>query len=657
MSQSLEVSLFQQDWCRFALSSIGDAAIICDTEGRVTFLNPLAESFTGWTLHAAAGVPRDRVFRVVNEESRQPPVENNAVRALRDGVAIRLANHSLLIAKDGTERPIDGNAAPIRNDQGEVTGLVLVFRDISERRREEAAIQASEARYRRLFETAKDGILILDVPTGKIIDANPFICGLLGYEHDEFLSKELWQLGLFQDIEASRTAFRTLRELGYVRYENLPLETKSGRQVEVEFVSNVYEVDERQVAQCNVRDITDRSRMERQMQEQANELKDLHRRKDEFLAMLSHELRNPLAPILNAMHLLRLRGDDKLIQQQARGIIERQVGQLVRLVDDLLEVSRITTGKVHLCPERTDLRGVIENAKETVGSLIDSRRQELFVSLPSEPIWLHADPTRLEQVVVNLLNNGAKFTDEGGQIWLTLRREGDAAVLRLRDTGVGIAPHLLNGIFELFTQAARSLDRSQGGLGIGLWLVQQIVEMHGGVVEAQSDGLGRGSEFIVRLPMLLSPELQPPSNPTESTEQPAHPCHVLVVDDNVDTAESISMLLRASGHDVRTAYAGPSALTEAVTYHPNVVLLDIGLPGMNGYEVARRLRQDPQLKDARLVAVSGYGLESDIHRSQEAGFDAHMVKPIDPKKLREILTTTQEREHRMDACVSQPRGS
>jgi len=645
MSQVRDALYSQPDWCRVTLNCIGDAVITSDTKGRVTFLNVAAESLTGWSSDEAAGFPLETVFRVIDEENRQPPVELNTVNALRDGVVVRLADQSLLIAKDGAERAIDDSAAPIRNDQGEVTGVVLVFRDITERRRAEAAIKASESRYRRLFETARDGILILDISTGKIIDANPFICELLGYGHDELLSKELWQIGLFKDIEASRAAFQKLRDMGYVRYENLPLETKNGRQVDVEFVSNIYEVNQRQVAQCNIRDITDRSRLERQMQEQAEELMGLHRRKDEFLAMLSHELRNPLAPILNAMQLLRMRGDDSLVKQQARAIIERQVSHLVRLVDDLLEVSRITTGKVHVRPKRMDLRGVIENAIETVRSLIDSRGHEVFVSLPPEPIWLHADPTRLEQVVVNLLNNAAKFTDEEGQIWLSILQEGDAAVLRLRDTGVGIAPDMLQGIFELFTQAGRSLERSQGGLGIGLWLVQRIVEMHRGVVEAQSAGLGRGSEFIVRLPVLISPAAQPPSELRESTAQRAHSCHVLVVDDNVDTAESMSMLLRASGHDVRTAYAGPTALEEAVAYQPNVVLLDIGLPGMSGYEVARRLRQHPKLKDVRLVAVTGYGLDSDIQLSQEAGFDAHMVKPIDLKKLNELLMTTPE-QHR-----------
>ena len=360
----------------------------------------------------------------------------------------------------------------------------------------------SELRYRRLFETAQDAILILDASTEKILDANPFIANLLGYSKEEFLGKELWQIGLFHDVEENKAAFRTLQAQGYIRYEHLPLQTKDGRQVEVEFVSNLYPVDHQQIIQCNIRDITERRRLEQQTQEQAEALADLHQRKDEFLAMLSHELRNPLAAIFNALHILRLHDTENPIQQKAKIVIERQVGQLAHLVDDLLEVSRVITGRIQLHPERLELRGIVEHAIEAARPLIDRHHHTLSVSFPAEPLWLQADPTRLEQVIVNLLTNAAKYTEEGGQIWLTAQQEGSEVVLRVRDTGVGIAPELLPRIFDLFTQADRTLDRSQGGLGIGLSLVQRLVELHGGTVEAHSGGLGQGSEFIVRLPAL-----------------------------------------------------------------------------------------------------------------------------------------------------------
>src|SRR5450432_1282604 len=390
--------------------------------------------------------------------------------------------------------------------------VLLAIEDITDRRKTEAAMKDSEVRYRRLFQSAKDGILILDAETGKVIDANPFMTTLLGYSHDEFLGKELWEIGLFRDIKESQAAYRELQEKGYVRYENLPLESRSGQKVEVEFVSNVYAENSHKVVQCNVRDITERSRLQRLTQEQAAALADLDRRKDEFLAMLSHELRNPLAPILNAALLLRLHSNRNRLQgienpvvHQSAAIIERQVGQLARIVDELLEVSRITTGRIQLQKERITFGVVVENAVATVHSLIDQRKHELTVSLPTQPIWLNADAARLEQVVVNLLTNAAKYTDEGGHVWLTLNQEDEEAVLRVRDTGVGIAPEILPRIFDLFTQAERSLDRSQGGLGIGLALVQRLVEMHGGTVAASSD-LGQGSEFVVRLPVMPPPE-------------------------------------------------------------------------------------------------------------------------------------------------------
>jgi PAS domain S-box-containing protein len=458
---------------------------------------------------------------------------------------------------------------------GEHPNLVLLaIQDVTKRNRSDAALKDSELRFRRLFLTAKDGILILDAALGTIIEANPFMCGLLGYDLGDFLGKELWEIGLFQDKEASRAAYQELRENGYIRYEHLPLKTKGGDEVEVEFVSNLYTVGDRRVAQCNIRDITERSRLERQAKAQAAALADLHRRKDEFLAMLSHELRNPLSPILNAVHLLRLQGGENLIQREARDIIERQVGQLSHLVDDLLEVARFTSGKILLHPARLDMRGVVERAVESARPLIDRRRHVLTVDIPDGPIWLQADPARLEQVVVNLLNNAAKYTDEGGQIWLGLRRDGHEMVLSVRDSGIGIDLKQFPDIFDLFTQAARSLDRAQGGLGIGLSLVQRLVEMHRGTVEAHSDGLGRGSEFTVRLPLPVSLEPEPPSVPVVLAERPAHAGRLLVVDDNVDSAEILAKLLRRSGHDVLTAYTGPTALQAAVDHLPDVILLD-----------------------------------------------------------------------------------
>jgi CheY-like chemotaxis protein/nitrogen-specific signal transduction histidine kinase len=388
--------------------------------------------------------------------------------------------------------------------------------------------------------------------------------------------------------------------------------------------------------------------LQRLTQEQAAALADLDRRKDEFLAMLSHELRNPLAPILNAALLLRLHSNRNRLQgienpvlQQSATVIERQVGQLTLIVDELLEVSRITTGRIQLHQERIAVGVVVENAVATVRSLIDQRKHYLTVSLPTQAIWLHADAARLEQVVVNLLTNAAKYTDLGGHIWVTVQQEGEEAVLHVRDTGVGIAPEVLPRIFDLFTQAERSLDRAQGGLGIGLALVRRLVEMHGGTVAASS-ALGQGSEFVVRLPAVPPPQPQS-SAPLFEKAQPTGPSlRVLVVDDNVDTVTTLALLVRECGHDVRTAYDGLAVLEAALDYRPNVVLLDIGLPGLNGFEVAKRMRQQPALQTAVLVAMTGYGQESDRQRSQEAGFDHHLVKPGDFGKVLQILATVSQ---------------
>ncbi len=510
----------------------------------------------------------------------------------------------------------------------------------------EQKLHDSEERYRRLFETTKDGVLVLDFTRGRIVDVNPFMIELLGYSYEHFLDKELWEIGLFSDRAANEAAVRELKEQGYIRYDHLLLESQHGGKVEVEVVANVYSEDQHSVIQCNIRDITERSRLERQTQEQAEALAELHQRKDEFLAMLSHELRNPLSAIFNALHILRIQDTGNPIQQKAKSVIERQVGQLAHLVDDLLEVSRVITGGIQLHQERLEMRGIVDRAIESVRPVIDQRKHELSVSLPAESIWLQGDPTRLEQVVVNLLNNAAKYTDQGGQIQLTAQQEGAEAVLRVRDTGIGVAPELLPRIFDLFTQADRTLDRSQGGLGIGLSLVQKLVELHGGTVAAHSDGLGKGSEFIVRLPA-LSPVSEPIA-PIEPAKQQAHTSRVLVVDDNKDAVEMLAITLQMFGHEVQAAYNGQTALETAVAYQPDFVLLDIGLPDMDGYEVARRLRQQPRGKNLNLIAMTGYGQDSDRQQSQQAGFDHHLVKPVEPQKLQDLLETLGKQPRRED---------
>ena len=323
------------------------------------------------------------------------------------------------------------------------------------------------------------------------------------------------------------------------------------------------------------------------------------------------------------------------------------MGQLTHLVGDLLDVSRAITGRIQLCQEQVAVSSIVERAVETACSLIDQRRHELTVSLPPDPIWLYADAARLEQVVTNLLTNAAKYTNEGGHIWLSAQQEGDKVVLRVRDTGLGIAPAFLPHVFDLFTQAQRSSDRSQGGLGIGLTLAKRLVEMHGGTI-AVSSTLGRGSEFVVSLavcpPQAMSVKTQPP--PSEIAKPTGSALRILVVDDNLDAANVLKMLAEEAGHWVRMAHTGPTALAAAFDYRPDVVLLDIGLPELDGFEVAKRIRQDPHLHDIVLVAVTGYRQAADRQRMQEAGFDHYLVKPADFEKLRQILVEVTEKTAR-----------
>ncbi len=382
-------------------------------------------------------------------------------------------------------------------------------------------------------------------------------------------------------------------------------------------------------------------------QKQAEEeLKRANRHKDEFLAMLAHELRNPLSPIRNAVHLLKFASPDDPKLVGARDMIDRQVTHLVRLVDDLLDVSRITRGRIDLRQERVGIMSIIDSAIEAARPLIDARRHHLEVSLPAEPLEVIADTTRLAQVILNLLNNSAKYTPEEGRISLHVERQGDQAVVRVRDNGMGIAPDLLPRVFELFTQAERTLDRSQGGLGIGLTIVRRLVELQGGSVDAYSAGPGQGSEFVVKLPVASqeSLPLQPPAPPWHANGS-SDRSRVLIVDDHEDSADSLSLILVHLGHEVQTAYDSQTALRLARSFRPTIVFCDLGLPVMDGYEVARQLRAAAETHEAILVALTGYGQAEDRRRSENAGFHHHMVKPVSPDVLQEFLElAAQHRE-------------
>jgi signal transduction histidine kinase/ActR/RegA family two-component response regulator len=368
-------------------------------------------------------------------------------------------------------------------------------------------------------------------------------------------------------------------------------------------------------------------------------LREADRRKDEFLATLSHELRNPLAPIRQAAALSKMPGATSAQLLWSRDVIERQVGHMAHLLDDLLDISRITRGRLELRMERIELGAVVESAIETARPLIDVRGHKLTVEIPPERVCFNADRIRVVQIISNLLTNAAKYTDTAGRIELRSQVLNGQVLICVRDTGIGIAPEMLPRLFEMFSQAESTLDRAEGGLGIGLALVRGLVELHGGTVEARSEGLGRGSEFTVRLPLTVP--ATPSASEMAEVSMEASPgtsgLKILVADDNVDSAESLAMLLQLHGHEVRTAYSGRAALDVAATFHPRVALLDIGMPELNGYETAERIRAQPWGQRITLVAISGWGQEDDKHRASAAGFDRHLTKPVDPEVVAAML--------------------
>jgi PAS domain S-box-containing protein len=508
-----------------------------------------------------------------------------------------------------------------------------------------ALVTESEKRYRTLFDLSPVAVYVIDA-AGKIQQFNRHAAELWGQaptigdtdlrfcgSHKLFLPD-----GTYMPHDRCPMATVVSGEIAEARDAEVIIERpdKSRVTVIVNIVPLKNENGDTVGAINCFYDISDRSRMEREIRTQAQELGELHLRKDEFLAMLSHELRNPLAPILTALQVLGLQKDENPQQLQARGVIERQVGQMVRLINDLMEISRITTGKVRLDQKTVSINEVVVRAIETTQSLVDERRHKLTVSLPLRPVWLHADADRMEQVLINLITNAAKYTNMGGHIWLTIQQIGDAMELRVRDSGIGISPELLPRVFDLFSQEDQSLGRSHGGLGIGLNLVQRLVELHGGNITVDSV-LGQGSEFLVSMPAIADSAAVATQLSVEKEALSGQRRRVLVVDDNVDAATIQQILLEANGHAVRVVHNGFAVLEAALAFRPDVVLLDIGLPGLDGFEVSKAIRQQPGLKDVLLIAMTGYGRPEDRERTHAAGFDHHLVKPVDFIEVARIL--------------------
>ena len=756
------------------LASIGDAVLTTDAAGNITFLNDVAQSLTGWTQADAAGQPTEAVFNIINERTGEA-VENPVRRVLAEGRIVGLANHTILIAKDGARRPIDDSGAPIRLGD-EMLGVVLVFRDVSERKAAEDRLKESEANAAMALSVGQLGtwdwqierddvradsrarevcglhpvglVKASDISARVHPDDRPRVDAALQAALDpagdgtyaqefRFLHEDdsirwvishgqtIWNnqeprrplrmIGTVVDISERKEADRSFRqlterseqqrrlydtvlsnmldlvyvfnldhrfayanqallnmwgrtwdeavgrnclELGYEPWHaamhdreieqvvntkqpirgEVPFNATYGRRIYDYIFFPVLSADGEVESVAGVtRDVTERKQLEDNLRMLAADISEANRRKNEFLATLAHELRNPLAPIRTGLELIKMAVNDPATIEETRSMMERQTHQMVRLIDDLLDVSRITQGKLQLRKARIALADVVRSAVEATRPMLDEAGHQLTINIPSEPIYLDADPNRLAQVISNLLSNAAKYTKDRGQIWLAARCEGRDVELSVKDTGLGIPAEMMERIFEMFAQIDRPVEQGNTGLGIGLTLVKRLVEMHDGTIQAFSDGANLGSTFTVRLPIVVESSPQQSVSNTKGAESKTAAIRILVVDDNRSAAETLQMVLKIMGHEVRMAHDGLEAIDMARSFKPQLVFMDLGMPKLNGFEAAQRIRQEPWGSEMILVALTGWGQDEDKQRTREAGFDHHLIKPAEPAALQELI--------------------
>jgi PAS domain S-box-containing protein len=644
----------QREAFRVTIASMGDAVITTDNQSRITSLNRVAESVTGWTRDEARGRQLDDVFRIIDEKARSS-VTNPVDRAIRQGTIVGLANHTLLIRKDGTEKPIDDRAAPIRDSDNQVIGCVLIFRDITDRRRleKENAERLAAARFLASIVESSEDVIVAKTLEGVIQTWNAAAERMFEYSADEAIGKHISLIIPENRLDEEREILARLHAGQRIEHFETVRRKKGGDPIHISLTVSPIKDEAGNVVGASkiARDITDRKEAEEKIYHLLAELKQADRRKDEFLALLAHELRGPLAPLRNLLEVMKRSDVSSGRLQQYRDTMERQLSQLVRLVDDLIDVSRITRDKLELRKEEVELASIVRQSIEACRPIAESMQHQIDVSLPKEHIYLLGDPVRLVQIFSNLISNSCKYTETGGRIELDAERQGSDVVVTVKDTGMGIPPDQLGRIFDMFTQIGQPVKKAEGGLGIGLALSKRLVEMHEGVIEANSEGPGKGSQFIVRLPILIDTSGVKPltgqAAPT-AAEINLSPLRILVVDDNTDSVESLYLLLEATGNRPFTALDGEQALEEAERVRPDVILLDIGLPRLNGYEVCRRLRREPWGQNILIIALTGWGQETDRKKAKEAGFDEHMTKPLDFNSLMRLLaqrqTTSAEKE-------------
>lgn len=599
-----------------------DAIFSLDANGLFATANPAALRLIGRTLEELKSIHFLDICAVEQREA--------ATKAFRAAFCLQcLTLDTTVITAAGERRDLFISGAPAIVD-GAVVGVSCIARDVTERKRSEEAFKAHEALLRTVTDEAQVGLVIIS-PEHRYLYANGAYARMLGLSTHELVGAPV--ADVLPDAYATQIRPRLEHAFAGERVTSeMPHPSSSDTTADRQF-EFIYQPQKDQGIVKSVVvvvvDLTERKRME-------EALRNADRRKDEFLATLAHELRNPLAPVRNAVHLLHLTVPATPVVQWARDVIDRQTQQMTRLIDDLMDLSRISRGRIELRREHVELAKVVQSAVETSQPLIDQQAQVLTVTLPHDRVVLDADPIRLAQVFMNLLNNASKYSEKGSCIELHAERQDSNVVVSVKDAGIGIAANNLLTIFEMFSQVEGALSRAQGGLGIGLCLVKRLVELHGGHIEARSSGPGKGSEFVVRLPIVVE-QITPPTSNDDDKTAPLSGLRILVVDDNLDTAASLAMLLKVMGSHVRTANNGEEAVQTAEELRPHVVLCDIGLPKMNGYEVCRHIRQEPWGENMVLIAVTGWGQDDDKRKSEEAGFNRHMVKPVKPQSLMKLL--------------------
>ena len=621
------------------VAGVKDYAIfLLSPEGMVRTWNAGAERIKGYTADEIVGQHFSKFYTEESIASGWPDHELTVAKL--EG---RFEDEGWRVRKDGSRFWTNVVITTLYGPDGALSGFLKITRDLSERKAAEELLRQSEERFRLLVAGVKEYAIFMLDPDGCVVSWNDGAARIKGYKAREIIGQHFSAFYTSEDVASGKPAreLEVARQMGSVEDEGWRVKKDRSLFWANVVITAIYDEDRRLVGYAKVtRDLTEKRK--------AAALETADRQKNEFLAMLAHELRNPLAPISSGLHLLKLGDVDPQTMQQTTEMMERQVAHLVRLVDDLLDVSRVITGKLSFKRQAIDLSAAVDRAVEETRSTIDAHGHELMLSVPARPIIVDADAHRLAQVITNLLENAAKYTDKPSQIWLSVERRQDEAVIRVRDPGIGIAEDVLPHIFSLFVQADNSLARTRGGLGIGLNVVKRIVDLHSGHVDVQSAGLGHGSEFTVRLPVSKSGVAVPEPKPARRGELPKTPSRrILVVDDNVDAALTVSTLLKAWGHQVHTIYSGAAALDAVRNFQPEVILLDIGLPGMSGYEVAQSLRAEPWAEGIIIAALTGYGQESDRQRSWDSGFDYHLTKPPDPDVLQSLLASP-----RLRACAT-----